>query len=182
MTDQPTTNTREEDESIDEVNREELTAAQFSQVVRDHQNNYIRVADQKASILLSGLIAYLGLSLSAIGANIGSEGTTFFVIAGISILSALVGIYFAASAVYPNTPPTHQGLIMWESIIEKGEEGYREAIRSKSSDELLNELIDENYQLASVNDMKYEQVRWALWATIPTVGFGVFAMVLLVMA
>lgn len=181
MTDDATANAEEETTDMHESNKAELTAAQFSQLVRDHQNAYIRVADKKASILLSGLVAYVGLSLSVIGTNIWSEGTTFLGIAGVSVFSALVGIYFAASAVYPNTPATSQGLIMWESIVEEGEQAYRETIRTKSSEELLEELIDENYQLATVNNTKYKQVRRALLATIPTVAFGVLAMVLLAM-
>lgn len=181
MADESTEKVGEKATSLDESDNVELTSAQFSKLVRDHQNAYIRVADHKASILLSGLVAYLGLSLSAIGASFGSEGTPFLAIAGVSILSALVAIYFAMSAVYPNTPPTPQGLIMWESIVEKGEQGYRETIQAKSSEELVNELIDENYQLATVNKTKYQQVRLALLATIPTVGFGVLAMVLLAM-
>ncbi|GGN17940.1 Pycsar system effector family protein [Halarchaeum nitratireducens] len=158
----------------------DLTAAEFSQLVRDHQNTYIRVADQKASILLSGLVAYLGLSLSVIGTNMGQKGILFLIFAGGSVLSALVAIYFAASAVYPNTPSTPQGLVMWESIVEKGEERYRDTIRSKTSEELLDELIDENYQLAAVNNTKYQQVRLALLSTIPTVICGIITMLLLI--
>lgn len=180
MTEETTTTDERESTDKSDSKKIELTSTQFSQLVRDHQNGYIRVADNKASILLSGLVAYLGLTLSAIGANFGSEGIIFLVIAGGSILSALVAIYFAASAVYPNTPTTTQGLMMWESILEKSEEGYREAIQEKSSEELLDELIDENYQLASVNDTKYEQVRCALLATFPTVSLGILAMIILV--
>lgn len=160
---------------------EAFTATTFSQLVRDHQNAYIRVADNKASILLSGLIAYLGLSLSVIGANIGTEGAFFPVFASISVFSSIIGIYYAASAVYPDTPSTQQGLIMWESIIEKSEEEYRRAIRSQNSGELLDELIDENYQLAKVNDIKYQQVRRTLQATVPTIVFGILAMLSLVL-
>lgn len=176
MTDEDTKGAKEE---TTDQHKTELTAVQFSQLVRDHQNEYIRVADNKASILLSGLVAYLGLSLNAIGSNLGEEGAFFLWIAGGSVLSALVAIYFAASAVYPNTPQTPQGLVMWESIVEKSEQGYRETIHTKDPDQLLDELIDENYQLATVNDTKYKQVRRALQATIPTVGFGILAMVLL---
>ena len=181
MTNKKTTNTEKETTDQHASNEADLTTEQFSQLVRDHQNAYIRVADNKASILLSGLIAYLGLSLSVIGRNFASEGLVFLAIASASVVSALVGIYFAASAVYPNTPETPQGLIMWESILKKGESGYRKTIREKSSEELLDELIDENYQLAQVNDTKYKQVRKALLATFPTVAFGILTIVLLVM-
>lgn len=179
MKDRTAANAGEDTGTIQEDNSVELTAAEFSELVRVHQNSYIRVADNKASILLSGLIAYLGLSLSVIASNIESEGTIFIVAAGFSVLSALFSIYYAASAVYPNTPETPQGLIMWESIVEKSEEEYRETIRSKTSEELLEEIIDENYQLARVNDKKYEYVRRALLTAIPTVGFGLLALMLL---
>lgn len=179
MSDESTNESSKTCDSQRKGTAEEPTAITFSKLVRNHQNAYIRVADNKASILLSGLVAYLGLSSSVIGANFRSEGWVFLIVGGISVLSAVVGIYYAAKAVYPNTPPTPQGLIMWESIVEKGEKGYREEIRSKSSDELLNELIDENYQLAKVNNSKYKLVRRALQATIPTVACGVIAMILL---
>lgn len=182
MTDETTSEAGKETTDMPENNKAEFSAVEFSQLVRNHQNDYIRVADNKASILLSGLIAYFGLSLHVIGANLESEGRIFVVLASMSVFSALVGIYFAASAVYPNTPATPQGLIMWESVVKKGEQGYRETIRGKSSEELLDELIDENYQLAAVNHTKYQQVRRALQATIPTVGFGIMTMVLLAMS
>lgn len=180
MSDEATTESSTVEDEQQNDATEEFTAITFSQLVRDHQNAYIRVADNKASILLSGLVAYLGLSLSVIGTNLRAEGMFFHIVAAISVMSAIVGIYYAASAVYPNTPSTPQGLIMWESIIEKSEERYRKTIKSKNSDELLDELIDENYQLAKVNSTKYQQVRHALQATIPTVVFGILAMVLLV--
>lgn len=179
MTDETTSNAETESTSIQESAPVELTASEFSELVRDHQNSYIRVADNKASILLSGLIAYLGLSLGVIASNFESEGTIFLLVAGLSVLSALISIYFAASAVYPNTPETPQGLIMWESILEKSEQDYRRTIHSKSSEDFLNELIDENYQLAAVNDEKYKYVRRALLATIPTISFGILAMMML---
>lgn len=179
MTDERTSNAETQSTSKQESDTMDLTIAEFSELVRNHQNSYIRVADNKASILLSGLIAYVGLSLSVMASNLETEGTAFLLVAALSVLSALASIYFAASAVYPSTPETPQGLIMWESILENSEEEYRQIIRSKSSDQLLDELIDENYQLAAVNDEKYRYVRLALLSTIPTVGFGILAMVLL---
>jgi hypothetical protein len=158
----------------------ELSVKEFSQLVRDHQNIYINVADNKASILLSGLVAYFGLSLGVISSNFSTQGQPFIVFSALSMFSAVVGIYYAASAVYPSTPETPQGLIMWESITSNTNDNYRRMIKNKSSDELLNELIDENYKLAQVNNNKYYRVRRALQATAPAVAFGIGAIVLLV--
>lgn len=167
-------------EVCDDEAQEDLSAKEFSELVREHQNTYIKVADNKASILLSGLVAYFGLSLSVLGSNFLTQGQPFIIFASLSILSAIIGIYYAAFAVYPNTPETPQGLIMWESITSNSIEEYREIVKSKSSEELLSELIDENYELAGVNDRKYYKVRRAIQVTAFTIFFGVIAMVLLI--
>jgi len=180
MTDESTESAEDHRTDNDEQKGTDLTITEFSKLVRDHQNAYIRVADSKSSILLSGLVAYFGLSLSVIGTNLGNGGVPFLIAVGISVFSALVGIYFAARAVYPSTPATTQGLVMWESIVEQSKDDYRKKMESKTSDELLEELIDENYQLAKVNDKKYRQVRLALLAAVPTVLFGIFAMLVLI--
>jgi hypothetical protein len=174
--------TEDREESVDDNHddgRRRLSGVEFSKLVREHQNEYIRVADNKASILLSGLVAYLGLSLTAIGSNYSSEGDLFLLAGSLSVISAIFSIYYAASAVYPHTPETPQGLVMWESITSDTRESYRKTIRSKDSEDLFNELIDENYKLAQVNDRKYQRVRRALLSAVPTVGFGILAMVLL---
>lgn len=159
---------------------DDLSSKEFALIVRGHLNSYIKLADSKASILLSGLVAYLGLALGVIGANFNGSGLTFKISAVLTVFSGAIAAYYAASAVYPNTPETPQGLVLWESIVNNSIDEYRSKIKDKDSEELLDELIDENYKLAEVSDTKYDTVRKALWAVGATVLTGIATIVILV--
>jgi len=87
--------------------------------------------------------------------------------------------FFAAKAVYPNTPETDQGLILWTSIVDKGRDKYLKEIQAKSDEELLEEVIDENHKLAEVTDGKYSDVRWTLRLTGVTIILSIISGVLL---
>lgn len=143
-------------------NDHKISRNQFALLVHDHINKYIKLADNKASILLSGLVAYLGISLSVIGSNWFKMGVPFKFWSFFTVSTAMIAVYYAASAVYPNTPETPQGLILWDSIVKRSQERYRDVMMNKPEEKLLEELIDENYKLAQVSVGKYVQVQNAL--------------------
>lgn len=146
-----------------------LSKAEFAKLTHGHLNDYIKLADRKASLLLSAHIAYLGLVTTVISSNFQSSPWIFKVSSSVTVLFAALATVFATKAVYPNTPETPQGLILWESIVQSTSDEFRDNIRGKDDDELLTELIDENYALAEVADGKYDDVRKALWCTGVTV-------------
>jgi len=149
-----------------------VETAEFVLTVQEHLNQYIELADRKASILLSALIAYLGISFGVISSTWIGSGLIYKIASVVTVGTALFAVTFAAGAVYPNTPKTPQGLILWDSIADWTREQYMDEIFSKSEEDLLEELIDENYQLAEVNVKKYSRVKYAILCTGITVFFG----------
>lgn len=151
-----------------------IERSEFAKLVHGHLNKYISLADNKASILLSALVAYLGISLSVIGSSWADLTGEFKILSGLTVITALAAVYFSAKAVYPNTPETPQGLILWDSITAKDREEYQSEIMEKPEKRLLEELIDENYKLAEVSVKKYTRVRRALLFTGATVALAIF--------
>lgn len=157
---------------IDDDGSNGIQDDEFALLVNEHINSYIRLADNKASILLSALVAYLGISLGVLGSLWSGGGTFFQISSSLTVLTALLAVYYSASAVYPKTPETPQGLILWDSIAKRTREEYLGEIKNRSDEQLLEELIDENYMLAKVSVEKYSQVRSALICTGVTVALA----------
>ncbi len=143
----------------------EIAHEEFVMLTHDHLNKYIKLANQKASILLTAQLAFLGLvggSLTKIWQQT-SQGTKFIII--LTVISTVLATFFAARTIYPNTPKTKQGLILWDSIVDKGKNRYREAVEESSREDLHKELLDENFQLSKVAKSKYTQLRRSILAT-----------------
>lgn len=149
--------------------RNGISKEDFSLMVHDHLNEYISLADKKASVLLSAQLAFIGLSANVLNNIWGEAGSPFKILSLLAILFVAGAAFFAAKAVYPNTPETAQGLVLWASIVKKGEGNYLREVKEKSDEELLEEVIEENYKLAEVADRKYNDVRWTLWFTAATI-------------
>lgn len=139
-----------------------IESAEFAQLVYNHQNKYIDLADRKASLLLSAHIAYLGLFANMMSRVWETTTVIVKVSSVVTSVSIILVIVCATKAVYPNTPETPQGLILWESITDNSIEEYREKVMDRSNEELEEELVDESYKLAEVASSKYPSVRNAM--------------------
>lgn len=150
-------------------NKDGISHTEFAKITRQHLNEYIKLADQKSSILLSAQIAYIGLTGNFIQSSWRTSPDIHHVLSIVTLLSAIGAGLFAGRVVYPKTPKTKQGLILWESIAERTGPEFRSEILAKSQGELRNELIDENHKLAKVSTEKYDNLRWSLRMTAITV-------------
>lgn len=139
--------------------------SEFANIVREHHNEYIKLADSKASVLLSAQIAYLAIFGNLVGNSWGSESVIFKFMSILTIVFVVIAIVFATRAVYPNEPETDLGLIHWKSIISRSSDEYRDDVRNTTQEEFVDELVDESYQLAKVTDEKYRNIRKTMWAT-----------------
>lgn len=90
-------------------------------------------------------------------------------------LLGLAGIGFAGLIVYPRTPETPQGLMLWDSIVEMNNQSYHDSVQELDDNEVLKELIDENYQLAKVASKKYRNLRYGLIAIGIMVALSILA-------
>lgn len=141
----------------------------------DHLNQYISMADNKASILLTAQVAFLGLLANAVS-NLSIESRIVWWGALLSVGFTVVGVFLSGWVVYPRTPKPETGLIFWENIVEyDSKETFREEFQQMEDGRPQKELIEENYDLATVANGKYCFLRWSLRFTAGTVVFAVIS-------
>jgi len=127
-----------------------------------HLNASIKLADQKASVLLSGQLAFIGLYLNFFGSSIQGNNALLTSSSLVGILS-LAAVGCAISVITPRTVDTDEGLFLWESILQR--ETWREYetdIAEKNTGELRSEVLRQNYHLAQVATRKYRALKFAL--------------------
>ncbi|EJN56901.1 Pycsar system effector family protein [Halogranum rubrum] len=140
----------------------------FVYAVQDHLNTYIRVADRKASILLTAQLAFLGLFSNALRTLFPGTGLVFQALAILSAGAGVAGIFLAGWVVYPRTQPpdADEGFFFWDDILAHTTAAdYGEALTGLETDGVHDELTSENYTLAEVAQEKYHYLRWSLRAT-----------------
>lgn len=141
----------------------------------DHLNRYIALADNKASILLTAQIAFLGLFANAMR-YLSIESPVVWWSALLSAGFTVAGVFLSGWVVYPRTPKPEEGLIFWENIIAYGSKSeYREAFEALEDGDSQEQLLEENYDLATVAHNKYRYLQWSLRCTAGTVAFAVIA-------
>lgn len=127
-----------------------------------HLNNSIKLADQKASILLSGQLAFVGLYLNFFGSAL-KQNTVLLASSGGVALSSLVGILFAAAVITPRTIDTDGGLFLWTSILQRENAcEYESDIEKMSPEDLRSEVLKQNYHLSQIATRKYRALRLAI--------------------
>lgn len=150
----------------------------FVYAVQDHLNTYIRIADQKASILLTAQLAFLGLFSNALRTLFPDTGLLFHGLAILSVIGGLVGIFLAIWVVYPRThpPDADKGFFFWADILDYATASdYSEALTELENDGIHDELTSENYTLAKIAREKYYYLKWSLRATAAMVMFAASA-------
>jgi len=157
----------------------ELSDNELTKETKNHLNKYIGLADQKASLLLTGQLAFLGLSTTALNEVFSIDGCLFEVLAILTIASGIAGILLSISVIYPRTPKAEKGFIFWGNIVEyDSPEAFREDFHDLEASERLDNLVTQNYYLADVASRKYCWLRWALRATVLMVLCGTGAVVI----
>lgn len=143
----------------------EISTDELVTRTHDHLNQYIALADNKASILVTAHLAFLGLFANALN-NLSIESPVVWWSALLSAAFGVVGVFLAGWVVYPRTPKPKTGVLFWENIVEfDSRKKFNEEIQSLENKGARNQLISENYDLAAVAHNKYNFLRWALRAT-----------------
>jgi|AntDeeMinimDraft_5_1070356.scaffolds.fasta_scaffold05657_5 hypothetical protein len=149
----------------------------FSTQTLSHLNEYIKFADQKASVLLTGQLAFLGLFVNVLDGNWGGAGIEFKILAAVTIGATLLAGVFAGWVIYPQTEPSGEALLFWENINAESLDEYESEIKGLDEDAVLGELIEENHLLAEVASNKYWRLKISLVSTAGTVFFATLSMV-----
>jgi hypothetical protein len=151
----------------------------FSTQTLSHLNEYIKFADQKASILLTGQLAFLGLFVNFLNQLWPGPGLEFRILSGMAITAILVSVVFAGWVIYPQTEPSGTNLLFWENITAKSLDNYKSEINALDEDSAIEELIEENHLLAEVASKKYKRLKIALISTAATVLFATLSSITL---
>lgn len=152
---------------------------EFAERTQDHLNEYIKFADKKSSILLTAQLAFIGLYANIIRNGWEGANCTFKTLSVVTVLTGLGAIGLAGWTVYPRTPDTEEGLMLWKTIVNMGEETYIESVSSLDSDSVFNEILEENHKLAVVADRKYKYLRLSLILTGAMVPAALLAVLVL---
>lgn len=105
-----------------------MSKLEFVYNTKDHLNTYIKQADQKASILLTAQLAFLGLFANALKALSISNQIWVRNFAYASGVAGLIGVFIAGWTIFPRTPKQETGFIFWDNIREyESEEEFRES-------------------------------------------------------
>ncbi|WP_152420359.1 Pycsar system effector family protein [Halococcus thailandensis] len=138
-------------------------------------NQYISLADNKASILLTAQFAFLGLSANALN-NLTFQSSVVLGSAFLSGIFGIVSIFLSGWVVYPRTPTPQKGVIFWENIVaHESAEAFLEDIRGLDKGDVQEHLVRENYNLATVAHNKYRFLRWSLRGTAGMLTFAVIS-------
>lgn len=147
------------------------------EVSHEFIRTYIRHIDQKASILLTLMLAALGLFSNAVRTGAIQLGLGEMIFAGLATLCAGVSLAMATWVVYPRANlPDEAGYVYWEKILlfDDGDAMFAHAKDEIDEDAALQELTNDTYEISKIARNKYESLRWAV--KISLIG-GIFASV-----
>lgn len=140
----------------------------------DHINNYIKFADQKASVLVSGQIALIVVVLN-IMSNTWSDllKLTQILVSG-SIILASLSILLSIMTIYPREESDQTyGYIYWEEIQNfENQDAFCDSLRDLNDDEIIQEMSDDVYNIAKIAQSKYKWLKRSLYFLIGFLALG----------
>lgn len=158
----------------------DFNSEQLAERTQDHLNEYIIAADRKASILVTGQFAFLGLAANALPDFSHSPPRLFRWSVIATAFFGILAVLLAVIVIYPRTPSPEEGYIYWGNITKhKSCTAFHEAVESLNDSEAFETLNKDNYSLARVAEKKYEYLRWSLRSTVAMVLFAVAAGVMI---
>ena len=83
------------------------------------------------------------------------------VVAACSALLLAVCFGFAAYGIYPQTKGPSQSLIYFASIARKSFKEYKRDFSKQTSEEYLDDLLEQCHQNAKITDSKFSRLKWA---------------------
>ncbi|OIB56143.1 Pycsar system effector family protein [Natrialba sp. SSL1] len=142
---------------------------ELAKVIHEHLNTYISSADQKASILLTAQLAFLGLIANVFMDLWELDGTVLQVLLVATVGANLAAMVFSGLVVLPRTPSEKEIYLYWGNIVDKEVDEFTEDVKDFDETGSFDQLVKEDYYLAKVADKKYQN----LFITISLTGFTV---------
>lgn len=133
----------------------------------NHFNQYISQADTKASILLSGHLAYIGLFINSDFFQTEDIVTQIPVI--VSSLTVLASILVVSPRMRgDNLDSSLLGNLHWGAIADSSNPQFVEEVKSTDLENGLRTLATSNQALAKVLRRKYRWLRISMFGTVLT--------------
>ena len=155
---------------------------EFGSFIHKYILENIRFADQKATFVFAGTVAWLaflyddGVALRWLKAPISWSGIDVIAFLGMSALA--VGASCAFCVIVPRTKGSRRGLVFWEAVAEyETGESYGEDLMKLSVDRLFLATASHCVDLAKVCRAKYRVLKWSLLCGV----FGLTASLLAVL-
>lgn len=154
-----------------------MKSSELLQLSHNHVNGYIKSADQKASILLGGLLTFLGLFLNIID-NVWSQLevlTQFFI--GLSVACVIITIGLLSLVISPRVGgEIKKGYIYWGNILEhNNKDEFVDEVSGLDDSDITSELGEEVYSVSRIADVKYKWLNRALLSTVISFVIGLIA-------
>lgn len=143
-----------------------MDSDELARIIHDHHNSYITNVDSRASILITGQLAFLGLFANAIGPAFRSD-LNVLVLLGLTVFFGLIAILFAGYVIYPKPIKPEESYIFWENILGSwnGPQAYSEDLLNLNPDEASGVLCEDIYQLSFIAHNRFKYLRYSLICT-----------------
>jgi membrane protein required for beta-lactamase induction len=145
----------------------EMDRVGIAQEALSQINRWIEIADAKARVLLSIAIFLIGIAvlrLPGLRAWYELNPTTLFwiaaVLATIGMGGLALSIHFSVRVAYPRRDATskHRSMFFFEHIAAEELTKLRDAFRNKSKEEVVDELVDQIWNVAQVAKVKFDLI------------------------
>jgi hypothetical protein len=141
----------------------------FGKGVNDYLNDYVKLADAKATAFLAANLAAATLAL-----RIAPESLFPLACRWLSLLSFAGSTFFCAWVVFPRLPKGHFGVVFWEDILlYESNERYRHELGSMDAAAVESEYAAQNRYVSKVVHAKLLAVRRAIILFFISVGLAV---------
>lgn len=141
----------------------------FGKSVNDYLNDYVRVADAKATAFLAANLAAATLVLRLTAVSWLPSACRW-----LSLASFAASTCFCAWTVFPRLPKGHMGLVFWEDIMFfKSADLYRRELASIDDAMVESEYATQNWFASAVVHKKMLAVRRAIISFLVGLGLAV---------
>lgn len=151
---------------------------EYTKVVHEYVNEYIRFADTKAGFIFGLISASVGFLYSKAVMDTWTKSCIFNwtfsdYIAFVGSMTLFVAGFASFWVVKPRLRPRKNGgLIFWETVASRVDaNGYVGEVTSLTGGNMISEIVDHTYQLSKVAQFKYR------WLNISILFTGISALV-----
>jgi hypothetical protein len=154
--------------------RNPMVTFEFAKYANLHSNEYIRLADSKAAILITLLSANLLVLVQRTGEYISARHSTWhIVLVLVACLYATISLGVAINVIRPRLVTNRQpGHFFWEDVAHQDKAAYAASFEELTPRAMFRELGDHNHNLSRTAVRKYRWLRIGFFMAMVSVAFS----------